>query len=186
MGNVTTYFEPRERPYSRLAGHFAFREFGIAGDAIVAFVGPCDVRGDDLVDLADRRAGDYIAAARMLHFIVEHFGVGLPEIVWRQRLLVVLALEELRARRTDVPFRRAGDDIFVGDDKLSVSVATVAPTSALIHLGLNVDKTGAPVAAADLTAWGIDAPELAAVIMARYAAEVDDVARAVVKVRAVC
>ena len=41
----------------------------------------------------------------------------------------------------------AGDDLYVGDRKLSISIAAPSPTSALIHFALNIDPTGAPVRA---------------------------------------
>jgi hypothetical protein len=186
MALIKTHFDPTERPYTELYGHFAFKNFGITGDAAVAFVGPCDVAGERLVDLADRRAGETIKAAGMLHFVVEHFGVPLAEAVWRQRLLAALVQEEVSARAPGVPVRREGDDVFAGNRKLSVSIATVSPTSALIHFGVNVDGTGAPVAVADLQTLGLEAAELAAAVLARYAAEVEGAREAASKVEGVC
>lgn len=186
MTSIKTHFERTERPYTELYGHFALKNFGVAGDAIVAFVGPCDVRTENLVDLADARAGATIVAARMLHFVVEHFGLPLAEAVWRQRLLAALILEEVWRRAPQAPLRREGDDIYAGDGKLTVSIATSSPTSAVIHFGVNVDGTGAPVEVADLGGLGVDAEELAAAVMARYADEVDRFVEAMSKARGVC
>jgi len=180
------YFDTSERPYAELTSHFAFRVFGLSGDAAVAFVGPCRVDNKDLVDWADRRAGDHIAAARMLHFIIEHFGIGLREAVWRQRLLTSIAVDALAAAKPDVPFRREGDDIYVGDGKLTVSIATVSPVSALIHLGINIDGAGAPVKTADLNGLDVEPEPLARILLERYAAEVASVEEAICKVRGIC
>lgn len=186
MELIKTHFDAAERPYTELYGHYAFKNFGISGDAIVAFIGPCEVRGEDLVDLADRRAGAEIVAARMLHFVVEHFGAALGEVIWRQRVLAAIVFEEVLKRAPDAALRREGDDVYVGDGKLTVSVATVSPTSALVHLGVNVDGSGAPVRVCDLGALGIDAAEFAVAVVKRYAAEVESFVEALSKVRGVC
>jgi hypothetical protein len=186
MSLLTTHFDSEERPYTELYGHFAFKNFGIAGDAAVAFVGPCDVEGERLVDLADGRAGAKIKAARMLHFVLEHFGVPLAEAVWRQRLFAAIVCDEVWARAPKASVRREGDDVFVDGGKLTVSIATVSPTSALVHFGVNVDGAGAPVAVADLRSLGIGARELASAVLARYAAEAESARAAACKVKGVC
>lgn len=186
MVSITTHFDDTERPYTELYGHFAFKNFGITGDAAVAFVGPCDVAGERLVDLADERAGETIKAARMLHFVVEHFGVPLAEAVWRQRLFAAIVRDEVAARAPEASVLRKGDDVFAEGGKLTVSIATVSPTSALIHFGVNVDGAGAPVAVADLQSLGIDAPELASAVLNSYAADVEGARAAACKVKGVC
>ncbi|NIT36596.1 MAG: DUF366 family protein [candidate division Zixibacteria bacterium] len=186
MKLIKAHFDAAERPYAELYGHYAYKNFGISGDAIVAFIGPCEVRGEDLVDLADRQAGAEIVAARMLHFIVEHFGLALGEVIWRQRVLAAIVFEEVLRRAPAAALRREGDDVYVGDGKLTVSVATVSPTSALVHLGVNVDGSGAPVPVCDLRTLGVDAAEFALAVIERYAAEVESFVNALGKVRGVC
>ena len=186
MPLINTHFDGTERPYTELYGHFAFRTFGITGDAAVAFVGPCDVEGERLVDLADEHAGETIKAARMLHFVIEHFGVPLAEAVWRQRLFAAIVCEEVSARAPKASVRRQGDDVFANEGKLTVSIATVSPTSAVVHFGVNVDGAGAPVPVADLRSLGIDARELASAVLARYAAEAESARAAACKVKGVC
>jgi hypothetical protein len=139
-----------------------------------------------LVDLTDRAAGNVIVAARMLHFVVEHFSLSLSEAVWRQRVLAAVVGEEIARRAPGAAVERRGDDVYVAEGKLTVSIATVSPTSALIHLGVNVDATGAPVAASDLTALGIDEREFAEVILNRYAEEIATHREALGKVDGVC
>jgi len=186
MPTLQQFFDPNERPYEKLYPHFARREYGLRGDAIVAFVGPCRVCGDELVDWEDRLAGDFIAAASMLHFVAEHFGVSLREAVLRQRLLASLVRDAVGEAAPDVSTRRDGDDIFVGERKLSVSIATVSLTSAVIHFGVNVDAAGAPVPAIGLRELGIDPTALGRSVMERYAREDALVADAVTKVRGLC
>lgn len=185
-GAVKTYFHEAELAYTELYSHFAFKNFGVAGDSIVSFVGPCDVSGDDLVDLADRRAGSYIKAVKMLHFIVEHFAMDLLTAVRHQRLLCAMLVEFLNARSYTPGLVRKGDDLFVGEGKLTVSIATVSPVSALIHLGMNVDASGAPVKTVDISSFlKLDPKEIAAGVMDLYADELDGIHSAAAKVRAV-
>jgi hypothetical protein len=79
-------------------------------------------------------------------------------------------------------FRR-GDDLYDGRFKLSVSIATLSPVSALIHFAINVDPAGAPVPAMGLRAYGVEPKELAEAVLSVYAAEVSGVRRAIGKVR---
>ena len=157
---------------------------GLEGDAIVAFVGPCEVPLEHMVDMEDVRRGVPIAAAQMLHFLAEHFDTDLARTVLRQRLLVCLAAEILN-QTTMRQIRRDGDDLFVEDRKLSVSVATGSPTSTLIHLGVNIDPSSAPVPAVGLDELSISAPEIAKQIMAAYIEEMQSCQTAHNKVRRV-
>lgn len=184
---MQTYFAQREITYSgaELRNGWLRTAFGLAGDAIAAFIGPCDVAPEHMVDLADRAAGERIWSERMLHFVVEHADPDLERAVLRQRLLVAITAECLRERAPGPGLTRSGDDLFWRGRKLSVSVATTSPISALIHLGLNIIAEGAPVAAAALQEVGAEPKELAHAVMAAYAAEVESVAAAQRKVRPV-
>jgi len=157
---------------------------GIEGDALVAFVGPCEVPLEHMVDMEDVRRGVPIQAARMLHFLVEHFDTDLARTVLRQRLLVCLAAEILN-QTSMRQIRRDGDDLFVEDRKLSVSIATGSPTSTLIHLGLNIDPSGAPVPAIGLDELGVPAADVAKQIMTAYIEEMQSCETARNKVRRV-
>jgi hypothetical protein len=179
------HFSEREMAYTgeQLRSLWVYRTFGVVGDCIASFLGPCDVSGERLVDQVDAAAGDSIKAAWMLHFIVEHFEGDLRTIVLRQRLLVALARGILAPSLEGL--RREGDDLFVGERKLSVSIATVSPISGLIHLGLNVDPAGAPVAACGLAEFGVDPRAFAEDLMGAYVAETESVERARCTVRSV-
>lgn len=182
----------------QLRSHFTYSTLGLLGDSIVAFRGACDVSIDALVDLEDRREGGVIVSRSMLHFLAEHFDGGLDRTVLRQRLLISIAADVIEARLGARPLRR-GDDLFRDDRKLSVSIATASPVSTLIHLGLNLDPTGAPVPAIGLYEMGLDGridgsaadgescaeQELAVDILQRYTAEMEGVDRARRKVRGV-
>ena len=166
-----------------LRSHFIRERTGIETDGLIAFIGGCRVEGDALVDLEDRGAGDFIAAERMLHFIGEHFEVGLREGNLRLRLLVALARELIEKDIKGIGIERRGDDLFVQDRKLTVAIATVSPVSSLMHLGVNIDPTGAPVAAVGLEELGIDPAGLARAVLDRYGVECRSIEIALRKVR---
>jgi len=167
----------------QLCSQWIYRTFGVEGDAIAWFEGPCEVSGERLVDQFDAQAGDFIKAARMMHFIVEHFDGDLDHAILRQRLLVCLAAEVLGREVNGL--RRVGDDLFIGERKLSVSIATVSPVSSLIHFAVNTDPAGAPVPACGLGELGVDPWRFAERLAAAYVAEVERMAKARCTVRSV-
>jgi hypothetical protein len=152
------------------------------GDAAVGFVGPCEVPNRNLVDLDDARAGEFIRAAKMAHVIVEH-ACPLEVAIVRQRLLVALLGEALVGRGKLV--RREGDDLYYEDRKLTVSIAAPAPSSSVIHLGVNIDPAGAPVPAVGLAELGLDGRAVIDDLLARYRREIESAAYAATKVRTV-
>ena len=147
---ITTHFHPEVLAYTgpELRPHYILSTFKIEGNVLLAFRGPCEVKTDDLVDWEDRLQNDFIKAKEMLHFLGEFFGITMKEGIWIQRLLV----SEVRAYLLShgVKAARDGDDLFVEDKKMSVSIVTVSPVSVLLHLGINVDSKGAPVNAIGL------------------------------------
>jgi hypothetical protein len=158
---------------------------GVEGEAAVAFFGPCDVAFEHMVDRVDREAGARICSPRMVHIIAEHPGLDLGHITARQRLLMAIALEILNANLGETLLRREGDDLYLRDRKLSVSVATVSPTSGLIHAGFNLRGEGAPVPAVGLEELAIDPRQFAERLLSAYAAEIEGARQAAAKVRPV-
>ena len=173
------YLGPELRP------HFILSKWRIEGSTLVAFRGPCEVKTDHLVDWEDRLQNDFIRAREMIHFLGEFFGITLKEGIWIQRLVVSEILSDLLRRGLDA--RRDGDDLFVNEKKLSVSIVTVSPVSVLLHLGINIDPEGAPVAAIGLGSLIEDTQIEAWVkqILVRFQNEYQSVERAAVKVRPV-
>lgn len=170
---------------SQLAPHWIYKNFNIQGDAIVAFIGECEVKLTEMVDIEDVINNEPIYSKSMLSFITEQFGVNLVEGVLRQRLLICIIKELLEEYGVFVV--RNGDDLMIDNKKLSVSIATKSITSTLIHTGLNILSEGAPVAASGLTSeLGItDIKDFAVKVMERYANEIDDIILATTKVRGV-
>ena len=170
---------------SQLAPHWIYKNFKLQGDAIVAFIGECEVALTEMVDIEDVINNEPIYSKSMLSFITEQFNVNLVEGVFRQRLLICIIKELLEERGIFVV--RNGDDLMINGRKLSVSIATKSTTSILIHTGLNILSEGAPVKASGLTSeLGIvDIKEFALEVMKRYAEELEDINLASTKVRGV-
>ena len=170
---------------SQLAPHWIYKNFKLQGDAIVAFVGECEVALTEMVDIEDVINNEPIYSKSMLSFITEQFNVNLVEGVFRQRLLICIIKELLEERGVFVV--RKGDDLMIDGRKLSVSIATKSTTSILIHAGLNILSEGAPVKASGLTSeLGItDIKEFALEVMKRYSEEIEDINLASTKVRGV-
>jgi hypothetical protein len=182
----TAYLDERiDYSGKELRSHWLMERFGMVGDAVASFVGSCHVTGEDLVDREDFLKGNIVAGESMLHFIVEIFGVSMPGIVFAQRLLCTIVRESIDSACGKAAITRKGDDLFVGDGKLSVSVATVSPVSGLIHLGLNMTSAGVPVKAASLDELGVDHQRLAREVLMRFGDEVDSCLDAARKVKPV-
>lgn len=171
----------------QLAPHWIYKNFNIMGSAIVSFIGECEVNLSHMVDIEDVVNNEPIYSKLMLSFIEENFNSSLVEMVYKQRLLVTITKELIEKKYPNVNIVRSGDDLFIGEKKLSVSIATKSITSSLIHFGLNIDAEGAPVNAADLQKdVGVtDVKEFAIEIMQKYSDEVEDICLAACKVRGV-
>lgn len=169
----------------QLCPHWIYKNFKIQGDATVAFIGECEVKLTEMVDIEDVINNESIYSKLMLSFISEQFNVGLVEGVFRQRLLICTIKEALEKRGFKIT--RSGDDLFFEGKKLTVSIATKSATSVLIHTGVNIISEGAPVKASGLSSeLGIsDIKELAQEIMTNYSEEIDDIILASTKVRGV-
>jgi uncharacterized protein len=133
----------------QLVPHWIYRQFDLLGDAAVAFIGPCRVDLNGMVDIEDVKAQAPIFSPKMLHVIAEFFSSDLHTTVYRQRLLIVIAKELLEAMTEKIVSRR-GDDLYMPrvdgtPGKLSVSIATASVTSTLIHTGINIETDGTPV-----------------------------------------
>ena len=170
---------------SQLAPHWIYKNFKLQGDAIVAFIGECEVALTEMVDIEDVINNEPIYSKSMLSFITEQFNINLVEGVFRQRLLICIIKELLEERGIFVV--RNGDDLMIDGKKLSVSIATKSKTSILIHTGLNIVSEGAPVKASGLTSeLGItNIKEFALEVMKRYSEELEDINLASKKVRGV-
>ena len=184
---MKTQFIEQEIKYEgwQLSPHWIYKNFKIQGDAAVAFIGECEVKLTEMVDIEDVINNEPIYSKSMLSFISEQFNTGLVEGVFRQRLLICIIKEALEKRGFVI--KRNGDDLFYDGKKLTVSIATKSVNSILIHTGINIDSAGAPVEAGGLSSeLGIyDIKEFADEILNNYSEEISDIILASTKVRGV-
>jgi hypothetical protein len=167
---------------SQLKSLFAYLNFGLLGDSVVAFIGPCEIPFEHMVDGEDFLDKSEIRGDLMLHFIIEEFGKDLELAVTRQRLLASLVFEKLTSLFPNKKISRSGDDIFVGDGKLSISIATVSPVSFLIHFAMNISNEGTPVKTSCLRDLDINPRTFADELGALYLKEVHGISQACRKV----
>jgi len=205
MISIQKKFLPQTINYTgeQLSSLWIYQQTGLQGDAMVSFIGKADVR-EHMVDLEDIRNEAFIYSEQMLHFLVEHFNGDLEKAVLRQRMLIVIIKEcldrvlgskfkvqgsmpptNLEPRTSNL--ERQGDDLYVDERKLSVSIATLSPVSSLIHVGLNISNQNTPVKTFGLNEiMEVDAiSEFSETVMCRYDQEMKSIHHARCKVKGV-
>jgi len=185
MNPLQVLFVPNEITYTgeQLRSHWAYMSYDLLGDSAVAFIGACRIQPEHMKDLEDVKALSRIHSEGMVHFIVEHFGLGLDQGVLRQHLLVALMAEDLNRRLGEPRVRREGSDLYDGRYKLTISIASLSPVSTLIHAAINVTSRGTPVPTRGLEDFGIAPREFADQVLSAYARECAIIQRACLKVR---
>lgn len=185
---MKTYFSDGEIHYdgSQLKSLFGYLHFGVLGDSAVSWVGSCNIPFDKMVDGEDLLSRSEIRGDRMVHFIVEKFDIDLFAAVSLQRLLASLAIDLLREispnNEIAQKLQRDGDDIFYDKQKLSISIATKSPVSALIHFAVNVVNTGTPVSTLSLQDLAVDPTDFAKRLLGRFSREAESILMATRKV----
>jgi len=160
---------------SQISSLWGYSIQGVQDDSIIAFRGKCDVKIEHMIDLEDKREGESIESPDMLHFIIEHFdSTDLKLIYARQRLFTAIVAEVLMS--VGIRTERMGDDLFVDDRKLTVSIASTSAVSQKIHFGINVshnyygnlEDLGPGVSETDIH-------NMMTSIATRYVSEIDDI-----------
>jgi len=159
-----------------------YLQHGILGDSCVAWVGPCDIPFAHMMDGEDLLQKSQIRGAKMLHFVFEVFDRELVTGVFLQRLFASV-LQDIVYEKTQTHLSRDGDDLFLKDAKLSISIATRSSTSVLVHFALNVTNEGTPVKTCSLKDLGLDPRSFADEALSRVALEYDSILKASRKVR---
>jgi hypothetical protein len=167
----------------QLRSNYAYSGFGIVGDSIVAFCGPCDVKLKEMVDIEDLRAGKAIYSEYMLHFIIEHYDTDMEKIVLRQLILTCIVRDIVNEIKGKIVIKRVNTDLYDDDAKVSISVATVSPLSSLIHFGINITSANTPVKTKGLKDYDIEPYEFANLVMDKYIKEIEKINVARCKVR---
>lgn len=169
---------------AQLAPHWILRTTGLVGDAVVGWRGPCRIRDEEMADLEDLLAGAVIAGDDMVHLLWESFDSRDLELATtRQRLLAALGGEWLLREVPEAGLHRTGDDLWVGERKLSISVAVVSGVSSLVHFAVNASPGGAPVPTVSLQELGVEPETFGRGLMESLAREIDGIRNARARVR---
>lgn len=176
-------FLPKKIKYNgkQLTSLWAYRNSGLLGDSIVAFIGPCNIPFNLMADVEDIRGRHKIYSSLMLHFIVEHFDSDLEKAILRQRLLACIVKETLEGQ-IKRRLRRRGDDLYDSDAKISISIATASPVSTMIHFAVNIETKRTPVKTAGLNDYKVNPKQFALKVMESYTEEMQGVKQARCKV----
>lgn len=168
---------------SQLKPHFIYKSTNLIGDAAVSFIGPCDIPYTYMVDLEDVLNKDAIYSKNMLHFIFEFFSKSIYFGVLFQNAIISEIQNELLDHNINI--EKKGDDLYLKNKKLSISIATVSIVSCLIHVGINIDSKGTPVKTVSLNDLKIDVDIFRKKILNRVDKEYRRIILASSKVKAV-
>lgn len=169
---------------TQLSPLWIYKNYDIQGNALVSFIGSADVTLKNMVDVADIKAQSPIYSESMVHFLGEFFDLDLEKTVFRQRLLMATAKEVLEKKMNRV-LHRQGDDIYDGDAKLSVSIATLSSLSTLIHAGVNISSRNTPVKTKGLEDYDVPPVAFAKEVLEIFKRELESSWLARCKVRSV-
>ncbi len=152
----------------QLSSFWAYQNYDILGDNIVAFIGPCQVEEKYIIQVDHFKKKTQIKSERMLHFLVEHFDLDLEKAILRQKLLVDIVKDKLNHRLKGDVLQRWGDDLFDTEFKLTVSATVRTSVSTKIHLGINISSKNTPVKTKGLDDYGIDPNDISQAVMDQY------------------
>ena len=176
-----------------LCSHFIY-EHGIKGSGILSWIGPCEVQIDSMLDMEDRLNGDCIFSESMVHFIGEFFHRDIFYGIFVQRLLgehsksIISDMcdkDMYDKDMCDKKLKRRGDDLYLDDKKLNVSIATVSPLSSLVHFAVNVSSKNTPVSTVGLEDLGIDPYLFSNKVLKALEEELNSVDKASCKVKTI-
>jgi hypothetical protein len=163
-----------------------YLQHGLLGSSAVAWLGPCAVSTEHMIDGEDLRAKESIAADEMVHFVLELFDVSLKAGVCLQRLMAEIVKTYLQKKSTNpmaAKLVRKGDDLYFENKKLNISIATQSVNSCLIHFAVNNLRTGAPVSILSLDELAVPGDVFAKEVLQLLQSEVVDILEASQKVR---
>ncbi len=169
----------------QLTSFWAYKNYDILGDNIVAFIGPCEVKEQFIAGIDHFKKKTKIRSERMLHFLVEHFDLDLEKAILRQKLLVDILKDKLNHRLKGDVLQRWGNDLFDSDYKLTVSATLRTSVSTKIHLGINISSKDTPVKAKGLDDYGIDPNDISQAVMDQYRLDMRLIAQRLCRTRSI-
>ena len=161
---IRFHFEEKSFPYdgTQLRHLFAYEKFGLLGTSLVAWKGACHVPLDKMIDGEDKFSKSEIRGDLMLHFVGEFFHKDIYFSVALQRLFATMVLRQILKIRPEhfKHFVVSGDDLYYGQKKLSISIASITGFSSMFHFALNIENEGTPVPTVSLSELGVPVKQL--------------------------
>ena len=129
--------------HSRFAYKFFRKDVNPLGN-IVVFIAPMLVEAENLIDLEDALANDFIYSDKAINFLIEIPGYSIEAGVLFQRLFNTALGSLLASKYIPDAVHVDGDDIMVTvgvqeEKKASVSIAKLDNGAVLIHTGINIE-----------------------------------------------
>lgn len=178
--NISEVYDGRQ-----LSPLWIYQNHGLLGTSLVSWIGPCKIPDSNIVDTEDLLNNQKIEGDLMLHFIGEFFTPHLVEIVYLQRLMASLIKDLLQEQAPEFFLTRSGDDLYFDDKKLSISIATRAVQSSVLHFALNITNKGTPVKTCSLEDFKINPINFASLVLSKFADEYTSSQNATYKVKSV-
>lgn len=171
---------------TQLRSLFAYLDHQVLGNSAVAFRGACDVSFEHMIDGEDLLQQAQICGSDMLHFIFEIFDEKLITGVFVQRLFASIVQNKVQEKSKGNFFlKREGDDLYLNDAKLSISIAAHSPQSILVHFAMNISNKGTPVKTSSLEDLNIEPVEFAKELLKDFSEEYKNIQEATWKVKPV-
>lgn len=169
---------------SQLRHLFAYEKFGILGTSLVAWTGSCHVPFEKMVDGEDKFSRSEIRGDHMLHFIGEFFHQDIYFSVALQRLFASIVFNEILRLKPELAQQAelSGDDIFLKNKKLSISIASISAFSSMLHFAVNIESKGTPVPTISLSELSIPVESLVQSVFTRFEKEYSSLVQATQKI----
>lgn len=183
---MKTHFDSKPATYdgTQLKALRNYLDYGLLGDSVLAWTGPCQISFEHMVDGEDLREQAKIEGSEMVHLVFEIFDVPLVAGVCLQRLTADHARAiVLQMTGGKFALTREGDDLYWNGKKFSISIATKTANSVLVHFAVNVRNDGTPVPTCALVDFGLRAPVFAQELCVNVAEEWISIKEATWKVR---
>jgi hypothetical protein len=161
-----------------------YLKYDLFGDSCIAWVGPCQISFEKMLDGEDLIEKCEIRGSKMLHFVFEIFQRELVSAVFLQRLFASL-VQSYVYENSKVFLKREGDDLYWEDKKFSISIAAPTINSNMVHFAVNVVNLGTPVKTLSCEDLKIKPEVMAEVLLKQISHEYQSILNASFKVRSI-
>lgn len=173
---------------TQLRPQFAYFNYKLLGNSIISWIGACDISFEHMVDGEDLLERSLIKGDQMLHFIIEIFDCKIMTAVTLQRLFAAIVQQTINEQIINKKefgnlLKRAGDDLFLDNKKLSISIASSSVFSSQIHFAANITTSGTPVLTTSLDELKLKTKDLSMAIMSKFCEEFQSIIEATQKVK---